>query len=68
MAKKVVKMNLSSNGYKNFKKAMKKMKFKSKELFLKYCTLNTIKTIATSSQKKQIAKEMNLIKKAKPKR
>jgi hypothetical protein len=46
---------------------MKRMKFNNEDLFIKYCILNTIKTKAPASQKKQILKEIRMIKELKTK-
>jgi hypothetical protein len=58
----IIKMKISDNGHKKLQAMMKKMKFKDESLFLRYCVLNTIKTKVTEKQKKQVQKEMKLIK------
>lgn len=64
MAKKTVKMILSEDAYKNFKASMNIMGFTNEDWFMKYCALNTIKTVAPKSAIKQILKEMKELKAA----
>jgi len=62
MADKLVKMNLSENGYKRFQTVMKKFGFKKDDYFLKYCVLKTIRTKVADADKKTIDKELKLLK------
>ena len=62
MTRKILKMSFSEQGYNNFKWAMKKLRFSDEEEFMKYCALNMIKTVADTSDKRLITKEMNMIK------
>ncbi len=64
MAKKTVKMTLSKNGYSKFKRAMKIMKFKDENHFLKYCCLKTIKPKLTKNQQEMVKKEIKLLQEA----
>ncbi len=64
MAKKRAIMTLSPKSMKKLEKVMKDMGFSNKGLFLRYCVLNTIKSKLSPSAKKQVMREMKLIKKA----
>lgn len=68
MAKRIVRMTLSGQGYKNFKVIMKRMGFSSEDLFLRYCVLNAVKSKMGKAQKKEAIKEIRKIKAAKSRR
>jgi len=64
--KKKVTMTLSLKGYSRFKLLMSKLHFSNEDFFLCYCVLNTARTVVTPLQRRQVLREMRLLKSYKP--